>query len=175
MYKDLIFCFELIRENNFITAKIRFCPLLLYFADNPCEKGIDLGIIVDRSTSQGKENFSVVKTALKDLVDNFTIAPNKTHMSLIFYALKPEQLFNFSDAQYHSNQQVKDSIDAVPDKLYSGSRIDLALMKAHDHGFQTASGDRPHRPNALIVFTDENTDSPSAPYSETVPPLEVIN
>lgn len=139
---------------------------------NPCEGGIDLGIIVDRSKSVGKENFIIVKEAVKSFVDNFDIQPEETHVSLIFFAGTPFHMFNLSDPSYHSNKAVKDAIDSLPNKLYSGTRTDLALMKAHDHMFHPGQ-DRRKKPNVLLVLTDGATASESAPYSETVPPLEV--
>ena len=139
---------------------------------NPCEKGIDLGIIVDRSKSVRKDNFITVKEALKSFMGNFNIDPDRTHVSPIFFAGTPYHMFNLSDPQYHSNQAVINSIDNLSDKLFSGTRTDLALMKAHDELF-TYGQDRPRRPNVLVVFTDGSTAPESAPYSETVPPLEV--
>lgn len=45
----------------------------LIFLVNFCEGGIDLGIIVDRFKSVGKENFIIVKEVVKSFVDNFDI------------------------------------------------------------------------------------------------------
>ena len=127
---------------------------------------------MDRSKSVGKDNFITVKNALKSFVDNFNITPETTHVSLIFFAGEALHLFNLTDPKYQSNRAVKKAIDSVPDKLYWGTRTDLALMKAHDHLFQRGQ-DRRKRPNALVVFTDGKSSPKSAPYSETVPPLEV--
>ena len=145
---------------------------VLPILENPCEKGIDLGVIVDRSKSVGKDNFITVKNALKTFVDNFNITKESTHVSFIFFSGFAKHLFNLTDSQYHSNEAVKREIDSLPDRLFSGTRTDLALMKAHDHLFDTGQ-DRPKRPNVLVVFTDGKTADESAPYSETVPPLEV--
>lgn len=139
--------------------------------ENPCQKGVDLGIIVDRSRSVKKQNFITVKNDLKTFLDNFNISENGTHVSLIFFANTASLLFNLSDARYFSNQAVKDRIDNVKDKLYAGTRTDLALMKAHDEMFQREHVRRKHS-QVLLIFTDGNTAKESAPYSETVPPLE---
>lgn len=139
--------------------------------ENPCEKGIDLGIIVDRSKSVRKPNFITVKNNLKTFLDNFNISENGTHVSMIFFANTASLLFNLSDARYFSNQAVKQRIDSVKDKLFSGTRTDLALMKAHDEMFQSLNVRR-KRSQVLMIFTDGNTADESAPYSETVPPIE---
>ena len=144
----------------------------MFILVNPCEKGIDLGIIVDRSKSVGKDNYVKVKENLKTFVDNFNITPNGTHVSFIFFADKPLHLFNLTDLKYYSNQAVKDRIDKLSDKRVYGTRTDLALMKAHDDLF-TSGQDRKYRPNVLLVFTDGATAPESAPYSEIVPSLEV--
>ena len=127
---------------------------------------------MDRSKSVGKENFQLVKEALESFIDNFNITPDGTHVSPIFFAGSPLHLFNLSDPQYHSNEAVKNRIKNLPDRLYSGTRTDLALMKAHDELF-ARDHDRAKRPNVLLVMTDGNSAKESAPYSETVPPLEV--
>ena len=145
---------------------------VLLISENPCEKGIDLGIIVDRSKSVGKENFITVKNALKTFVDEFNITQESTHVSFIFFAASALHLFNLTDPDYFSNVAVKNAIDSLPDRLFSGTRTDVALMKAHDHLFDQVQ-DRRKRSNVLVVFTDGKTADESAPYSETVPPLEV--
>ena len=160
-------------EHAFLSEKIlSVFFFFIFFSENPCELGIDLGIIVDRSKSVGKANYITVKGAVKTFVDNFDIQPEGTHMSLIFFAGSPYHMFNLSDPEYHSNQAVKDAIDKLSDNLYSGTRTDLALMKAHDELFHPGQ-DRRKRPNVLLILTDGSTASVSAPYSETVPPLEV--
>jgi len=145
---------------------------VLFISESPCEKGIDLGIIVDRSRSVRKSNFIVVKNDLKTFLDNFDISENGTHVSLILFADKASLLFNLSDSHFFSNQAVKSRIDGIKDKLYPGTRTDLALMKAHDEMFQWLHVRR-KRSQVLVIFTDGNTADASAPFSETVPPLEV--
>lgn len=147
------------------------CGAVFAEFDNPCDKGIDLGFIVDRSKSVGKNNYIKLKSALKTFVDNFNVTPETTRMSMIFYADVPKLLFNFTDSMYHSNEAIKAKIDSISDILIFGTRTDLALMKAHDDMFHRVN-DRLQRPNVLVVFTDGNTAKKSAPYSETVPPLE---
>ena len=170
-------CSKYTRRVLFVNIELRvFISLasdfVLLISGSTCDKGIDLGIIVDRSRSVGKENYIKLKDALKTFLDNFNISEETTHTSLIFFAGEATHLFNLSDSQYHSNAAAKARIDSLSDKLYYGTRTDLALMKAHDHLFENGH-DRRKRPNVLVVFTDGQTAAESAPYSETVPPLEV--
>ena len=127
---------------------------------------------MDRSKSVKPHNFITLKITLQRFLHNFDISENGTHISLIFFADKASLLFNLSDARYFSFEAVKQRIDRLKDKLYSGTRTDLALMKAHDEMFQRIHVRR-KRSQVLMIFTDGNTADESAPYSETVPPLEV--
>ena len=150
-----------------------FRHILLLILDNPCVRGIDLGFIVDRSRSVRTHNYITMKRALATFIDKFNVTPETTHVSMIFYAKEATLLFNLTDVQFQSNKAIKKKINSLSDRLYGVTRTDLALMKAHDHMFQRVH-DRPKRPNVLLVFTDGNTAAESAPYSETVPPLEVF-
>ena len=114
-----------------------------------------------------------MKTALATFIDKFNVTPETTHVSMIFFATEATLLFNLTDVQFQSNKAIKNKISSLSNRLYGRTRTDLALMKAHDHMFQRVH-DRPRRPNVLLVFTDGNTHRTSAPYSETVPPLEVF-
>ena len=127
---------------------------------------------MDRSKSVRQHNFITLKINLQKFLDNFDISENGTHVSMIFFADKASLLFNLSDARYFSVEAVKQRINSVKNKLYSGTRTDLALMKAHDEMFQRSHIRRKHS-QVLMIFTDGNTADESAPYSETVPPLEV--
>lgn len=147
------------------------CGLVLVESDNPCARGIDLGFIVDRSKSVRTHNYITLKNTLRTFIDKFNVTPETTHVSMIFYAIEATLLFNLSDVRFQSNKAIKNKISSLSNRLYGRTRTDLALMKAHDHMFQPEH-DRPRRPNVLLVFTDGNTHRTSAPYSETVPPLE---
>ena len=128
---------------------------------------------MDRSRSVRTHNYVLMKRALKTFIDKFNVTPDTTHVSMIFYAKEAKLLFNLTDEQFQSNRAIKNKINSLSDRLYGGTRTDLALMKAHDHMFQRVH-DRLRRPNVLLVFTNGNAAAESAPYSETVPPLEVF-
>ena len=128
---------------------------------------------MDRSKSVGRNNYITLKKTLTTFIDKFNVTPETTHVSMIFYATEATLLFNLADVQFQSNKAIKNKISSLSNRLYGRTRTDLALMKAHDHMFQRVH-DRPRRPNVLLVFTDGNTARESAPYSETVPPLEVF-
>lgn len=92
------------------------------------------------------------------------------------FARSAELVFNFTDAQHYSNVAVKESIRAIPNRLFYQTRTDRALILANEQMFGDISlGDRPDRPNYLFVLTDGRPYPPEdiAPFNETIPPLEV--
>jgi len=60
--------------------------------------------------------------------------------------------------------------------IQGGTRTDRALeLAAEDFFGWEDSGDRPDKPNVLIVLTDGNTNEGSKPFSQVIPPLDVSN
>ena len=77
----------------------------------------------------------------------------------------------FTDAQ---------SIDAIWSKannlphIRGGTRTDRALeLAAEDFFGWEDSGDRPDKPNVLLVLTDGDTNEGSKPFNQVIPPLDV--
>ena len=60
--------------------------------------------------------------------------------------------------------------------IQGGTRTDRALeLAAKDFFGWEDSGDRPDKPNVLIVLTDGDTNEGSKPFSQVTPPLDVNN
>jgi len=60
--------------------------------------------------------------------------------------------------------------------IRGGTRTDRALeLAAEDFFGWEETGDRPDKPNVLIVLTDGNTNEGSKPFSQVIPPLDVSN
>ena len=60
--------------------------------------------------------------------------------------------------------------------IQGGTRTDRALeLAAEDFFGWEDSGDRPDKPNVLIVLTDGNTNEGSKPFNQVIPPLDVSN
>ena len=51
-----------------------------------CSKAIDLGIIMDASSSVRRANYNKVKAFIKDLSDDFTIGSSETRFGIIHYS-----------------------------------------------------------------------------------------
>ena len=143
-------------------------------APPPCVNALDLGVIADISTSIGKPNLPKLKEALATVVDKFEISPEGTHMGFITFARNANLLFNFADGKYHDKEAAKQKISEIQG-LHHATRTDKALILANDELFTEAGGDRPDKPNVLLVFTD-GKPTPKHGYQDfsvTVPPLEV--
>ena len=142
------------------------------FADSSCINALDLGVIVDISWSVGNKNLPSLKKSLERLVDMFNISSSGTHMGMILFGGTAELQFNFANTKFHDPASVKNEISTIT-KLIKGTRTDKALIMANKELFTAAGGDRPDKPNVLLVFTDGKPTRPYKPFSETIPPLEV--
>ena len=69
-------------------------------------------------------------------------------------------MFNFSNSDYHDNKTLLAKIASEPIKLEYETRTDLALLMARDELFTQAGGDRPDKPNVMIVLTDGKPTKP---------------
>lgn len=79
----------------------------------------------------------------------------------------------FSDTQ--SIDAIRSKAESLP-HIQGGTRTDRALeLAAEDFFGWEDSGDRPDKPNVLIVLTDGNTNEGSKPFSQVTPPLDVSN
>ena len=143
-------------------------------SEPPCVDALDLGVIADISKSVKMANLPKLKDALKTVVDKFEISPEGTHMGLIVFAENADMLFSFADTKYQNAAAAKEKISGI-DKLYFQTRTDKALIKANSELFTGPGGDRPDKPNVLLVFTDgKPTEKPGYKgFDVTVPPLEV--
>jgi len=60
--------------------------------------------------------------------------------------------------------------------IQGGTRTDRALeLAAEDFFSWEDSGDRPDKPNVLIMLTDGDTNEGSKPFSQVILPLNVSN
>jgi len=77
----------------------------------------------------------------------------------------------FTDTQ--SIAAITSKANTLP-HIRGGTRTDRALeLAAEDFFGWEDSGDRPDKPNVLIVLTDGDTNEGSKPFSQVTPPLDV--
>ena len=91
---------------------------------------------------------------LGSLVRNFNPSPDRDHFAFITFNYKANMVFKFADSQYHDMDALLQKIanESIVTELQT--RTDLALIMARDELFTEEGGDRPARPNVLVVITD---------------------
>jgi len=124
-----------------------------------CKRAIDLGLIMDASSSVRRSNYNKVKSFIKDLSDDFTIGASDTRFGIIHYSNSAKLDFTQRDAKYYDRTALKAKIDSIV-YSYGGTRTDRALRMAETEFF--CSGCNPAgKPKVLIVITDGNTNDGS--------------
>ena len=109
-----------------------------------------------------------MKTAAKKIVDSFAVSQKNTRFSLLLFSANAKVIFNL--VRYDNAHEIKQAIDNMP-RLQGVTRIDKALMTAKEDIFSLKGFVRQERPMVLIVVTDGNTHSGSAPLEVAVKPL----
>eukprot|EP00795_Rhopilema_esculentum_P017452 gene17452-9057_t len=128
-------------------------------AKNACKRAIDLGIIMDASTSVKRSNYNKVKIFIKELSEDFEISKTGTHFGILHYSGSAKLDFTMRDSQYYNRINLKAKIDSIP-YSYGSTRTDRALRLADQQFF--CSGCNPAgRPQVLLVITDGNTNKGS--------------
>ena len=134
--------------------------LLLISTVPPCSAGLDIAIVLDKSQSVKLGNLKTVITFLGNLVKNFDPSPEADHFGLITFNKKAQMSFKLGDSRYHDKDALLQKIANEPMVLQYQTRTDLALIMARDEMFTEAGGDRPDKPNVMIVLTDGKPTHP---------------
>eukprot|EP00794_Sanderia_malayensis_P000211 gene211-827_t len=99
-----------------------------------CNKAIELGIIMDASSSVEYDNYLKVKEFIKTLSDSFTISTAGTHFGILHYSGRARLDFVPADTKYHNRIALKAKIDSII-YSYGNTRTDLALRMAEQKFF----------------------------------------
>ena len=133
---------------------------------------MDIGIIIDSSSSVRRGNYEKVKAFLIQLVDKMHISYRMSHVAVIRYNHRAYLDWNFNAPQAKNSTLLKAAILKLRYRP-GGTRTDRALEKAGKEMFNDAHGQRPNVPHVLLVITDGKTSSRSKPYPEVQKPLKV--
>ncbi|XP_046856051.1 vitrin-like [Xenia sp. Carnegie-2017] len=119
-----------------------------------CQDSIDLGFVLDGSSSIGPDKFRQILTFVKRLLDNFKILPQNTRVSVIKYSSKSTLEIKFLQ-MFAFKQELHWAIDSI-DYCGGGTRTGAALRKARTEMFQKRNGARSPQDakKVLIVLTD---------------------
>ena len=95
----------------------------------------------------------------------FHPSPEEDHFGLITFNKRAELAFTFADSKYHDKEALVKRIADEPIRLRLHTRTDLALKLALDSLFTKAGGDRPDKPNVMIVLTDGRPTHPDKSFN----------
>ena len=155
------FGFHLMLPQNLGLSVVIYQILRLFiYTALPCTAGLDIAIVLDKSKSVKLPNLEKAITFIGDLVKTFHPAPDKDHFGFITFHEKAQMVFKFADSQYHEKNALLQKIAKEPRKLELYTRTDLALIMARDQLFTEEGGDRPDKPNVMIVLTDGRPTKP---------------
>ena len=104
MYVNYVLCYEYGETNKLIWNCYAVTIFLSVLAGpSPCHlpEALDIGVIVDSSSSIGEKNFQKVKELLRIMVQQFDVLPHATHFGVIVYSNEAKLLTDFSNAKYH--------------------------------------------------------------------------
>ena len=138
--------------------------ILFSYSAPPCTAGLDVAIVLDKSQSVKIPNLKKVIAFLENLVKEFNPAPDADHFGFITFNKKANLVFSFADSQYHDKDALLKKIANEPIQLQLKTRTDLALKMARDELFTKAGGDRPEKPNIMIVLTDGKPTHPNKEF-----------
>lgn len=78
-----------------------------------CTKALDIGIILDGSSSVDSGPFKVAITFVKQLMMYFDISPQATHAGFILYSTNAKLEFKMSDNRYYSYEKLAARLDEI--------------------------------------------------------------
>ena len=107
---------------------------LLPLDGKKCQASIELGFILDGSSSMGASNFGKMLTFVKDILDHFVISSYNTRVSVITYASSTAMEISFAQT-FSTKQDLHSAIDAI---TYPGgdTNTGAALHKAYNEMFR---------------------------------------
>ncbi|XP_078372870.1 collagen alpha-6(VI) chain-like [Oculina patagonica] len=129
---------------------------------------LDLGLVVDTTKSIQRRNVPMLKNSLKQLIQEFDISEDGTHISFETFA-KESQLHNtFKSEYFHSNKAMVALIQGSIRKLTQPTRLDKALFKADQEMFTEENGDRAGVPSVMLLYTDGKSHRDTEDYMPAV-------
>ena len=74
---------------------------------------MDIGIILDSSTSVGLENWKGTLKFVKRLSQNFIIGPKHTIFGVIQFRHRPKMIFDLKEQEYWTKQGFEDRVMSI--------------------------------------------------------------
>ncbi|BFZ23546.1 hypothetical protein BsWGS_26585 [Bradybaena similaris] len=132
---------------------------------NYCDGQLELGIVLDSSSSISRDDFTKGKTFLKDYLKNFKINQQAVRVSIITFGRVPHPEDSFNLTTYNSNEDVAVAIDNIPHQAqtYTATGAAIKFMRQHQLAPQLV---RNGVPRVSVVITDGNSQDTEITASE---------
>ncbi|XP_023185935.1 collagen alpha-6(VI) chain-like isoform X3 [Xiphophorus maculatus] len=117
----------------------------------------DIVFLVDSSTSIGEENFRIVRTFLRNVIQNLDIGPDKVRVGLALYGDRPQKEFLLKD--HMDKTAVLDAVEQIA-FLRGGTKTGKAMDFIREEYFTPEAGSRArkHVPQIAVLLTDGNSN-----------------
>ncbi|XP_060583327.1 collagen alpha-1(XII) chain-like [Ruditapes philippinarum] len=115
---------------------------------NCSDSKFDIVFVLDSSGSVGEDNFKIIKTFVKSVVQNLNVGPDNAKVGVITFSRYPVIRLRLDD--YTDKDALLKAIDSVP-YIPGITETHSALYLLKDEGFK---GSRPNVPNIGVVITD---------------------
>jgi len=114
----------------------------LFFLGQP--KGVDVGILIGASPTTTPERWTALLQFASRIASTFKVAPRDAHFGVIAFGATPKVHLRFDSFTGHqlNYQNVKKTIEAIPYKSITSTRIDKALELAASYLFREGNGMR---------------------------------
>lgn len=143
-------------RTGMITSQLRQCSTVKCI---PSTSVLDLLVMVDTSSSIGRENFDLVQDFLANLFGNFPVAIDDTRIGLIAYnnKVKIEFFLNTFSTK-------RDMVKAIKNITYEGvgTLTGQAMVNVASRMFDVDRGFRDNIPTVTVLITDGKSQDPVA-------------
>ena len=111
---------------------------------------------------------------VSQLLPQLNISSEGTHIAIIIFGVQARVVVGLNEAKFHSVEVLDRFMQhEISNRRAKRTRIDRALVEAHEKIFNENFGDRLRFPNVLVLFTDGKTHPNSAPFPGLVSSLKV--
>uniref|UniRef100_A0A3B3U593 VWFA domain-containing protein n=1 Tax=Poecilia latipinna TaxID=48699 RepID=A0A3B3U593_9TELE len=117
----------------------------------------DIVFLVDSSGSIGEENIRIIRTFLRNVIQNLDIGPDKVQVGLAVYGDRPKKEFLLKD--HMDRTAVLDAVEQIA-FLRGGTNTGKAMDFIREEYFTAEAGSRArqHVPQIAVLLTDGNSN-----------------
>jgi len=136
-----------------------------------CKKKLDVGIILDGSTSVTSRNWQKTLDFVTSFSKEFSVNKDEVHFGTLHFSWKVYMDFLISDQRYWNHTALEAKVKTIR-YPYGGTRTDLALSAAKDQFFCDHCGKRAGVPQVLLVLTDGKSSYNAQPVKDVAQPMK---